>query len=80
MKHTLKEIVKDHNIAKMTYVCQGWVYYEIIVNDSIYQLRIDSKQEEWKYTYLLPAYYAITLMRWIRKGIENDDETFIQIK
>jgi len=35
--------------------------------------------EEWKATYLYPSFHAITLMRWIRKGIENNDETFIQI-
>jgi hypothetical protein len=64
----------------MTYVCQGKVYYEIYVDDSVYQLEINSMDDEWKTTYLLPSFYAITLMRWIRKGIEKNDGTFIQIK
>jgi hypothetical protein len=77
MKHTLKEIVSD-TIAKMQYVCNGIVYYNIEVEDSIYQLGINSNEDEWKTTYLYPEFKAITLMRWIRKGM--DTEKFIQIK
>ena len=77
MKHTLKEIVKD-NDAVMTHVCEGKVYYQIHVEDSIYQLEIDSMENEWKTIYILPVFKAIQLMRWIRKGMEN--EKFIQIK
>jgi len=74
--HTIKEIVKG-NKAILTHVCEGIVYYEISVNGSIYQLEIDSTTDEWKATYLKPHFEAITLMRWIRKGI--DDGTFIKI-
>lgn len=77
MKHTLKEIVTG-TVAKLQYVCNGIVYYNIKVEDSIYQLGIDSKDDEWKSTYLYPEFKAITLMRWIRKGM--DTEKFIQIK
>ena len=77
MKHTLKEIVSG-TIAKIQYVCNGIVYYNIEVEDSIYQLGIDSNEDEWKTTYLYPKFKAITLMRWIRKGM--DTEKFIQIK
>ena len=77
MKHTLKEIVTGTK-AKIQYVCDGIVYYNIEVEDSIYQLGIDSKEDEWKTTYLYPEFKAITLMRWIRKGMEGDN--FIQIK
>ena len=77
MKHTLKEIVSG-TIAKIQYVCNGIVYYNIEVEDSIYQLGIDSNEDEWKTTYLYPEFKAITLMRWIRKGM--DTEKFIQIK
>ena len=77
IKHTLKEIVKD-NDALMTHVCEGKVYYQIHVEDSTYQLEINSNAEEWKMTYIYPRFKAIQLMRWIRKGIK--DETFIQIK
>jgi hypothetical protein len=78
-KHTLKEIVKDAD-ALLTHVCLGKVYYQIHVGGSTYQLEIDSMQPEWKETYLFPRFKAITLMRWIRKGIEKEDGTFIQIK
>jgi len=77
LAHSLKEIVKD-NTAVLTHVCEGKVYYEIKVKDSIYQLEIDSKANEWKATYLYPEFKAITLMRWIRKGFENGK--LIQIK
>jgi len=77
MTHTLKEIVSG-TTATLTYVCAGKVYYEINVENSIYQLEINSMDDEWKTTYLYPQFKAIILMRWIRKGIEN--ETFIQIK
>ena len=77
MKHTLKEIVTG-TTAILTHVCAGKVYYEIAVKDSIYELEIDWMEDEWKTTYLMPTFKAITLMRWIRKGIEN--EKLIQVK
>jgi len=77
MKHTLKEIVTGTK-AKIQYVCNGMVYYNIEVENSIYQLGIDSNEDEWKATYLYPEFKAITLMRWIRQGMKN--ERFIQIK
>ena len=77
MKHTLKQIVKGTE-ARMSHVCEGKVYYEIAVEDSVYQLELDSNDDEWKATYLYPIFPAITLMRWIRKGMTN--EKLIQIK
>jgi len=77
MKHTLKQIVTG-TTATLTHVCAGKVYYQIDVENSSYQLEIDSLEDEWKTTYLMPTFKAITLMRWIRKGIEN--ETLIQVK
>ena len=77
LKHTVKEIVKD-NDALMTHVCEGKVFYVIHVEDSSYQIEIDSNDDEWRATYLYPKFKAITLMRWIRKGVENGK--LIQIK
>jgi len=77
MKHTLTQIVSG-TTAALSHICAGKVYYNIDVEDSTYELEIDSMEDEWKTTYLFPTFKAITLMRWIRKGIEN--ETFIQIK
>ncbi len=78
LRHTLKEIVGYRNIARMTHVCAGIVYYEINVGDSAYQLALNSMEDEWKSTYIYSEFKAITLMRWIRKAIET--ETLIQLK
>ena len=72
----LKTIVKG-TTAKLTHVCYGKVYYEIQTENHKYQLEINSMEDEFKTTYLEPEFKAITLMRWIRKGIK--DETFIMI-
>ncbi|MDD5649032.1 MAG: hypothetical protein PHF86_01240 [Candidatus Nanoarchaeia archaeon] len=77
MKHTLTEIIKN-TTAKLSYVCAGIVYYEIEVENSIYQFGINTMEDEWKTTYLYPTFKSIILMRWIRKSIK--DGTFIQIK
>jgi hypothetical protein len=77
MNNTLKEIVSNNNMAKFEYVNRGKLYYRITVNSTTYQLEIDSLEDEWKNEYIKPEYKAITLMRWIRKGIENGK--FIQL-
>ena len=65
----LKVIIKS--MAKLTHVCHGKVYYQIDTDMHKYQLEIDTMDEEFKTTYLWPEFKAITLMRWIRNGIEN---------
>lgn len=72
MKYTLKEIVKG-TTAKISHICNGIIYYNIDVgDDTTYQLGIDcTDMSEWKNTYLYTEFKAITLMRWIRKSIEN---------
>ena len=77
MKHTLKEIVSNNNMAILEYVNRGKLYYRIKVNETVYQLEIDSMEDEWKNEYIKTEYKAITLMRWIRKGIT--DGKFIQL-
>ncbi len=64
----------------MVHVCNGKVIYQIANGEHLYQLEIDSNQKEWETTYLLPSFKAITLMRWIRSGMEKNDGTFIQLK
>lgn len=76
MKHTVKEIVKG-NIANLTHICEGKVYYNIDVDGTLYQVELDSNDDDWKATYIYPTFKAITLMRWIREGIEKG--TFIQL-
>jgi hypothetical protein len=66
--------------AKMVHVCNGKVIYQIETSNHLYQLEVDSNQQEWETTYLLPSFKSITLMRWIRKGLENKDGTFITLR
>ena len=72
----LLTIVKG-TIAKLIYVCYGKVYYQIDTENHKYQLEINSMEDEFKSTYLEHEMKAITLMRWIRKGIK--DGTFIEL-
>lgn len=78
VKHSLKQIVTGDTKAKLMHISKGILYYRIDVEDSSYQLELDSMNDEWGDTYIYPEYKAITLMRWIRKAIET--ETLIQLK
>jgi len=73
----LTSIVKG-TMANMVHVCNGKVIYQINTGDHLYQLEIDSTQQEWETTYLVPTFKSISLMRWIRKGWETGDGTFIK--
>lgn len=73
----LKTIVKG-TMADISFVCCGKVYYRIQTENHLYQLEINSLDDELTTTYLEPSFKAITLMRWIRKGI--DDGSFIQLR
>lgn len=75
----MTSIVKG-TMANMVHVCNGKVVYQISTTHHLYQLEIDSTEAEWGSTYLLPSFKAIKLMRWIRKGLENNDGTFIKLK
>ena len=75
----LTSIVKG-TMANMVHVCNGKVIYQIKSGDHLYQLEIDSTEQEWECTYLVPSFKSITLMRWIRKGLENNDGSFIKLK
>ena len=67
-------------MANLVHVINGKVIYQIQTRNHLYQLEVDSTQQEWEYTYMAPSYKAITLMRWIRKGLESNDGTFIKLK
>lgn len=72
---TLKEIVGNGNMAKLSHVCNGLVYFVIETENHKYQLAIDSLDDDWENNHIVSEYKAITLMRWIRKGLldENSD-------
>jgi hypothetical protein len=74
----LLNIVKG-TTARFVHVCNGKVVYQIKTSNHLYQLEINSTDEEWQTTYLSSEFKAITLMRWIRQGIKNDDGSFIQL-
>jgi hypothetical protein len=75
----LTSIVKG-TMAHLVHVCNGKVIYQINTANHLYQLELDSTEQEWENTYLVPSFKTITLMRWIRKGIETGDGTFIKLK
>jgi hypothetical protein len=72
-------IVKGTN-ASLSHVCNGKACYKIMTANHSYQLEINLMDAEWKDVYVFPEYKAITLMRWIRKGIESQDDSFIMLK
>ena len=73
---SLTKLVKG-TTAQLTHACNSKVYYEIETDYHKYQLEMNSLDTEFETTYLFPQFRAITLMRWIRKGLENG--TFIQL-
>jgi hypothetical protein len=76
---TLKDIVKN-TVAKLIHICNGKVYYRIDTDKHSYQLEINCNDKEWENVYILPEYKTITLMRWIRKAIELNNDSFMMIK
>jgi hypothetical protein len=74
----LKSIVKGTR-AKLTHVCGGRAFYQVKTRKHLYQLEINSTDKEWETTYLFPEFKSISLMRWIRKGITEEDGSFIQL-
>lgn len=63
--------------ATLSHVCQGKVCYQIRTSRHLYQLEIDSMEKDWQATFLLPEFKAVTLLRWIRRGLELNDGSFI---
>lgn len=76
---SLKQIVKG-TYANLTHVCNGMAVYQIETNGHLYQLEIDTTAKEWETTYLIPQFKSINLMRWIRKGMESGDGSFILLR
>jgi len=76
MSHDLKTIVSDGNKAKFSHYRDGNLFYLVKVQDQTYSFPIPI--EDAKGTTLFAEFKAITLMRWIRKAIE--DKTFQLVK
>ncbi len=77
LKHTLKEMIQNNNIATLSYVCNGICNYILIVDGTKYQFEVDTKEEGNETQYWNVEYKVINLMRWLRRSIEN--ETIIQL-
>ena len=70
----ITEIVKD-NIAKFNCYKEGKLYYEIFVDGKpmyMFPVNIEDKKDIGSATFGA-EYKAITLMRYIRKAIENNN-------
>lgn len=69
MSHDLKTIVADNNKAIFSHYRDGNFFYTVKVRDQKYSFPIPI--EDAKGTTFFAEFKAITLMRWIRKAIEN---------
>ena len=69
MAHDLKTIVRDGSKAKFSYFRDGNFFYVVKVQGQEYSFPIPV--EDAKGTTLFAEFKAITLMRWIRKAIED---------
>ena len=72
MSHDLKAIVGGSNKARFSHYRDGNFFYVVAVEDQTYSFPIPV--EDAKGTTLFAEFKAITLMRWIRKALE--DKTF----
>lgn len=74
----LKQIVMNNNLASFSHAIAGVLYYEVKTQDAIYQFPVDMNDKEDVGTSTFSAYIkAITLMRYIRKAIKNEELVII---
>ena len=76
MNPDLKTIVRDGNKAKFSHYRDGNFIYMVKVHNQAYSFPIPI--EDAKGTTMFAEFKAITLMRWIRKALE--DKTFQPMK
>ena len=70
---TLKEIVILPSEAKFVHAIAGTLYYRIITDDVIVEFPIDmNDKDDVGTTTFVASYKPITLMRYIRKAIDNE--------
>lgn len=70
---TLKEIVTLPNPARFSYAIAGVLYYKIDAEDKevIFPIDMNDKEDVGTATFLA-EYKPLTLMRYIRKAIDNE--------
>lgn len=73
------DIIRDRTkTAKFSYYCGGNLYYTVEYDGDIYQFPINTDPKEVGTAPFDKEIKAITLMRYIRKAIDNEE--FIKIK
>lgn len=73
MELTIKQIVKD-NVAKFSFYRAGNAFYNVVVNGITYVFPVSI--EDIAGATLFAEFKAITLMRYIRKAL--DEGTFVR--
>lgn len=69
---TIKEIVTLPAEAKFTHAIAGTLYYRITTDNMVVEFPIDmNDKDDVGTTTFVASYKPITLMRYIRKAIEN---------
>lgn len=69
---TIKEIVTLPAMAKLAHVSAGILYYEIKTENTFVQFQVDmNDKEDVGDTTFYTEYKPITLMRYIRKSMDN---------
>lgn len=69
---TLKEIVTSTNFAEFSHAIAGVLYYKVKVGDKEVMFPIDMNDKDDVGTTTFENYYRpITLMRYIRKAMDN---------
>lgn len=69
---TLKEIVTSTNFAEFSHAITGVLYYKVKVGDKEVMFPIDMNDKDDVGTTTFESYYRpITLMRYIRKAMDN---------
>lgn len=69
---TIKEIVTLPAEAKFTHAIAGTLYYRITTDDVVVEFPIDmNDRDDVGTTTFIASYKPITLMRYIRKAMEN---------
>ena len=70
----IKNVVKNNNMAEFSHACAGVLYYKVNVEGNDYQFPVDMNDKEDVGTATFPSIIkAITLMRYIRKAMGNDE-------
>jgi len=79
MKIKVIDIVRDRSkVANFSYFCAGNLYYTVEYDGELYQFPVNTDPIEVGTTPFDKDIRAITLTRYIRKAIENNE--FIKIK